>query len=214
MADKGPPSQSCFSSSHVWMRELDHKEGWALNNWCFWTVVLEKTLECPLGYKEIKPINSEGNQPWIFIRRTDAEAETPTLCPPDVKNWLIGKDPDPEKDWRQEGKRATEDEMVGWHHWLAGHELEEAPGAGDIQGSLACCSSRCHRVGHDWVTELTNWWCRNPIAVKWQCSNTSFAIRILVCVINLLFSKSLSDKRDMYLLMHSYVPNTWTNQFY
>ena len=123
-ADKGPYSQSYgFSSSHLWMWELDHKEGWALKNWCFWTVVLEKTLESPLGSKEIKPINPKGNQPWIFIGRADAEA--PVLWLPDVKSQLIGKDPDAGKDWRQEEKEVTKDEMVGSHHWLNGHESEQ-----------------------------------------------------------------------------------------
>ena len=111
---KGPYSQSYgFSSSHVWMWELDYKESWALKNWCFWTVVLEKTLEGPLDWKEIQPVNPKGNQPWIFIGRTDAEAEAPILWPPHEKSWLIGKDPDAGKDWRQEEKGMTEDEMVG-----------------------------------------------------------------------------------------------------
>ena len=111
-----------FSSSHVWMWELDYKESWASKNWCFWTVVLEKTLESPLDSKEIQPVYPKGNQRWIFIGRTDAEAETPIRWLPDVKNWLLGKDPDAGKDWRQEEKGMTEDEMVGWHHWL-GHEF-------------------------------------------------------------------------------------------
>ena len=124
-ADKGPSSQSyCFSSSHVWMWELDYKEGWVLKNWYFWTVVLEKTLESPLDCKEIQPVHPKGNQPWIFIGRTDAEAETPVLWPPDAKNWLIGKDSDAGKDWRLEEKGTTEGEMVGWHCWLNGHEFE------------------------------------------------------------------------------------------
>ena len=112
-ANRGPYSQSYgFSGSHIWMWELDHKEGWALKNWCFWTVVLEKTLESPLSCKEIKSVSPKGNQPWIFIGRTDDEAEAPVLCPPDVKNWLIGKDPDVGKDWRQKEKRVAEDEIV------------------------------------------------------------------------------------------------------
>ena len=145
-ANKGPPSQSYgFSSSHVWMWELDYKESWALKNWCFWTVVLEKTLESPLDCKEIKAVNPKGNQSWIFIGRTDVEAETPILWPPDAKNWLIKKDPDAGKDWRQEEKGTTEDEMVGWHHWLNGHEFEQVPGAGNGQGNLACCSPWGHK---------------------------------------------------------------------
>ena len=107
------------------MWKLDYKESWALRNWCFWTVVLEKTLENPLDCKEIKPINPKENQSWIFIRRTDAEAEAPILWPPDVKNWLIRKDPDVGQDWRQEEKGTTEDEMVGGHHRLDGHEFEQ-----------------------------------------------------------------------------------------
>ena len=120
-AIKGPRSQSyCFSSSHVWMWELDHKEIWALKNCCFWTVVLEKTLESPLDCKEIQAVHPKGNQSWIFIGRTDAEAETP----PDVKNRLFGKHPDAGKDWRWEEKGTTEDEMIGWHHRCDGHEFE------------------------------------------------------------------------------------------
>ena len=113
-----------FSSNHVWMWELDYKESWVLKNWCFWTVVLEKTLESPLDCKEIQPVHLKGDQSWIFIGRTDAEAETPILWPPDAKNWLIGKDCDAGKYWRQEEKGTTEDEMVGWHHQLNGHEFE------------------------------------------------------------------------------------------
>ena len=134
------------------MRELDYKESWALKNWCFWTVVLEKTLESPLDCKEIQ--HPKENQSWIFIGRTDAEAETPILQPPDAKkNWLIWKDPDALKDWRQEKKGTTEDEMVRCHHWLNGHELEQAPGVGDGQGSLECCS---HGVSKS-QTRLSNW---------------------------------------------------------
>ena len=129
-----------FSSSHVWMWELDHKENYELKNWCFWTVVLEKTLESPLDYKEIQPVHPKGDQSYICIGRTDAEAEAPILWPSDVKKWLIEKDPDAGKDWRREEKGMTEDEMVGWHHRLDGHEFEQAPGVGDGQGSLVCCS--------------------------------------------------------------------------
>ena len=107
-----------FSSSHVWISELDCEEGWVPRNWCFWTVMLEKTLEHPLDCKEIQPVHPKGDQSWIFIGRTDAEAEAPVLWPPDVKNWLIGKDPDSGKDWRQKEKGTTEDETVGWHHQL------------------------------------------------------------------------------------------------
>ena len=124
-ANKGPSSQAYgFSSSHVWMWELDYKESWALKNWCFWTVVLEKTLESPSDSKEIQPVIPKGDQSWVFIGRTDAEAEMPIVWPSDAKNWLIGKDPDAGKDWGQEEKGMTEDEMVGWYHWLDGREFE------------------------------------------------------------------------------------------
>ena len=120
-ADKGPYSQSYgFSSSHVWMWELDHKEGWAPKNWCFWAEVLEKT-QSPLDCKDIKPVNPKGNQPWIFIGRTDAEV--PIIWPPDAKSRLIWKDPDDGKDWRQEEKGTTEDEMIEWYHQLSGYEF-------------------------------------------------------------------------------------------
>ena len=123
--NKGPYSQSYgFSSSHVWMWDLDYKETWVLKNWCFWTVVLEKTLESPLECKEIQSVHLKGNQSWIFIGRIDAETETPILWPPDAKNWLTGKDPDAGKDWRREEKGLTKDEMFGWHQWLNGHEFE------------------------------------------------------------------------------------------
>ena len=145
-----------FPVVHIWMSELDYKESWAPKNWCFWTVVLEKTLESPLDCTEIKPVNSKGDQSWIFIGRTDAEAEAPILWPPAAKSWLIGKDPDAWKDWRWKEKGMTEDEMVGWHHWLNGHEFEQALGVGDGQGSLACCCPWGCRVSHEWVTKL-NW---------------------------------------------------------
>ena len=127
-----------FSSSHVWMWEL---EGCVLKNWCFQTVLLEKTLESPLDCKEIIPANPKGNQPWIFIGRTDAEAEAPILCPPDTKSRLTGKYPDAGKDWGKDEKGMTEDEMVGWCHLLNGHEFEQTPGDGEGQGSLVCFSS-------------------------------------------------------------------------
>ena len=140
-ADKGPSSQGYgFSSSHVCVWELDYKESWALKNWCFWTVVLEKTLESPLDCKEIQPVKPKGNQSWIFIWRTDAEAETAILWPSEAKTWLLGKDSSAGKGWRQKEKGTIEDKMVGWHHWLNGHESEQALGVGDGQGSLACWS--------------------------------------------------------------------------
>ena len=148
-----------FSRQEYWsgvplpMWELDHKKRWALKNWCFWTVVLVNTLESPWDSKEIKPVHPKGNQSWIFIGRTDAEAEALILWPPDAKNWLIGKDPDAGKDWRQEEKGMTEDEMVGWHHQLDGHEFEQAPGVGDGQGGLACCSAWGH--SQTWLNDWT-----------------------------------------------------------
>ena len=157
-ANKGPSSQGyVFSSGHVWMLELDCEENWVLKNWCFWTVVLEKTLESPLDRKEIQPVHPKGDQSWVIIGRTDVEAETPILWPPDAKSWLIWEDPDAGKDWGQE-KGTTEDEMVGWHQtqwtwvwvdsgswWWTGR-----PGVLRFLG--------LQRVRHDWVTEL-NWTC-------------------------------------------------------
>ena len=125
IANKGPSSQGYgFSSGHLWLWELDCEESWVPKNWCFWTVMLEKTLESPLGCKETQLGHPKGNQSWIFTGRTDAEAETTILWPPDVKNWLIGKAPDAGNDWRWEEKGTKEDEMVGWHHWLNEHEFE------------------------------------------------------------------------------------------
>ena len=143
-ANKCPSSQSYgFTSSHVWMWKLDYKESWALKNWCFWTVVLEKTLESPLDCKEIQPVHPKGNQSWIFIGRTDVEAETPILWPHDAKNQFIGKDSDAGKDGGQEEQGAT-DERVGWHHWLNGHGFEQTLGDSREQGSLVCCSPWGH----------------------------------------------------------------------
>ena len=158
ITDKGPPSQSYgFSSSHIWIWEVDHKESWALKNWCFWTVVLEKTLESPLDCKQIQPAHPKGNQSRIFIGRTDAEAETPIFWPPDAKSWLIGKDSDSGKDWGQEEKGVTEGEMVGRYHQLNGHEFEQTPEDSEGQGSLECCSPWGHKVGHDSATEQQQW---------------------------------------------------------
>ena len=154
--DKGPNSQSYgFSRSHVWMWELDYKESWVPKNWCFWNMGLEKTLESPLDSKEIKPLNPKGNQPWIFIGRTDAE--TPILGPPDAKSQLIRKDPDAGKDSRQE-KGMTEDMTVGWHRWLNGHEFEQVLGGGEGQRSLACCSL---------------WGCKELDVTEWLDSNNT-----------------------------------------
>ena len=146
-----------FSSSYVWMWELDHKEGW-----CFW-IVLEKTLESPVDSKDIKPVNPKGNQLWIFIRRTDAKA--PILWPPDSKKWLIGKDPTVGKDWRQEEKGTTEDKMIGWHHQLNRHEFGQALGVGNGQGSLVCCSPWGHKK-----SDTTEW-------LKWTEMNSCIAGR-------------------------------------
>ena len=163
----GPSSQSYGFLVVMYGCELDHKESSTLKHWCLWTVVLEKTLESPLDYKEIQSVNPKGNQSWIFIGRTDAEAEAPKLWPHDMKNWLIWKDPDGGKVWRQEEKGMMEDEMVGWHHRLYGHEFEQAPGYGDGQGGLAGCSPWDRKVRHDWATEL-NWVCHH---FKFQSSS-------------------------------------------
>ena len=151
-----PVKAMVFPSSHIWMWELDYKESWVLKNWCFWTVVLEKALKSLLDCKEMKPVNPKRNQPWIFIGRMDAETEASILWSPDVKNWFIRKDPDAGKDWRQEEKGMVEDEMVGWHHQLDGHEFEQAPRRlwrTEKPGMLQSMGSP--RLGHDWVIELT-----------------------------------------------------------
>ena len=154
--NKCPSSQGYgFSSGHVWMWELDYKESWAPKNWCFWTVVLEKTLESPLVFKETQPIHPKGDQSWVFIGRTNAEAETPILCSSNVKSWLIGKNPDAREDWMQEEKGMTEDEMVGWHHWLNGHGFGWTLGVGDGQGGLVCYSSWGCKESD--TTEWLNW---------------------------------------------------------
>ena len=138
------------------MWELDCEESWVPKNWCFWTVLLEKTLETPLDCKDIQPVHPKGDQFWLFIGRTNVEAEAPIFWPPDAKSWLIWKDPDAGKDWGQEEKGMTEDEMAGWHHQLNGHGLGWTPRVGDGQGGLACCGSWGCRVRHDWATGL-NW---------------------------------------------------------
>ena len=149
--NKGPSSQGYgFSSGHVWMWELDYKESWVPKNWCFWTVVLEKTLESPLDCKEIQPVHPKGDQSWVFIGRTDAEAETPILRPPHEKSWLTGKDPDAGKDWGQEEKGMIEDEMVGWHHRLNGHEFDLSSESWWWTGRPGVLQSMgSQRVGHD-----------------------------------------------------------------
>jgi len=137
------------------MWELDCEESWAPKNQCFWTVVLEKTLESPLDCKEIQPVHSKGDQSWVFIGRTDDEAETPILWLPDAKSWLIGKDPDAGKDWGQEEKGMTEGQMVGWRHWLDGHGFRWTPEIGNGQGGLACCGSWGRKESD--ATEWLNW---------------------------------------------------------
>ena len=149
------------------MWELDQKESWMPKNWCFWTVVLEKTLESPLGCKKIQPLYPKGIQSWLFVGRTDAEAETPILLATDVKNWLIGKGPDAGKNWRQEEKGTTEDKMVGCCHWLDGHEFEQALGVGDGQGSPACCS--LWGLQESDMTEPLNWFSHARSLREWKC---------------------------------------------
>ena len=151
------------------MWELDCEESWVPKNWCFWTVVLEKTLESPLDCKEIQPDHSEGDQPWDFFGRNDAETETPVLWPPHAKSWLIGKDSDAGRDWGQQEKGTTENELAGWHHWLSGHESEWTLGVGDGQGSLACCDSWGHKDSD--MTERLNWTERNCALRKYTHYN-------------------------------------------
>ena len=174
-ANKGPSSQGYgFSSSHVWMWDLDCEESWALKNWCFWTVVLEKTLESPLDCKEIQPVHSEEDESWVLFGRNDAEAETPVLWSPHAKSWLIGKDSDAGRDWRQEGKGTTEDEMAGWHHRLNGREFEWIPGVGDGQVGLASCNSWGCKESD--TTEQLNWTGKKKKTIKntniWRLNNT------------------------------------------
>ena len=155
-ANKDPSSQGYdFSSGHVWVWELGCEESWVPKNWCFWIVVLEKTLESPLDCKEIQPIHPKGDQSWVYIGRTDAEAETPILWPPDMKSWLTGKGPDAGRDWGQEEKGTTEDELAGWHHRLDAREFGWTPGVGNGQGSLACYDSWGCKESD--TTEWLNW---------------------------------------------------------
>ena len=152
-ANKGLSSQGYgFSSSHVWMWELDSEESWSSKTWCFCTVVLEKTLESPLDCKDIQPVHPKGDQSWMFIGGTDVEAETPILWPPDAKSW---KDRDAGKDWGQEEKGTTEDEMIGWHYWLRWHGFGWTPGVGEGQGGLVCCNPwDCRELD---MTKQLNW---------------------------------------------------------
>ena len=166
----------------VWMWETDHKEGWAPKNWCFWTVVLEKTLQSPLDCKEIQRIHPKGNQSWIVTGRTDAEAETPILWPPDGKNWLTGKDLDAGKDWRWEEKGMTADEVVGWHHQLYGPKFEETPGVGDGQGGLACCSP---------------WGCKESDATEWLNWTKKIKLFTYSEKLRYIFAQPLKWKRSI-----------------
>ena len=162
-----------FSSGHVWMWELDYKESWAPKNWCFWTVVLEKTLESPLDCKEVQPVHPKGDQSWEFIERTDAETETPVLWPCDAKRWLIGKDPDAGQDWGQEVKGMTKDEMVGWHHWLNGHGFGWTLGVCDGQGVHGVAKSQIRLSD---CTEL-NWTeLRGTKKGEWKRAKKSYMI--------------------------------------
>ena len=150
-----------IAKSWTWLSDwtelnwTEYKESWALKNWCFWTVVPEKTLASPLDCKEIQQFHSQGDQPWDFFGRNDAKAETPVLWPPHVKSWLIGKDSDAGRDWGREEKGTTEDEMAGWHHWLDGRESEWTAGLGAGQGGLACCDSWGCKESDK--TERLNW---------------------------------------------------------
>ena len=172
------------------MWELDCEESWERKNWCFWTVMLEKTLESPLECKEIQPVHSKGDQSWVFFGRTDAKAETPILWPPHMMSWLIGKDCDVERDWGQEEKATTEDEMAGWHPGLNGHEFGWTPGVGDGQGGLACCDSWGLKESD--TTERLNWtdWYSCAIFLKWHVLQLMASYIQMKC--DLLTSFSLS----------------------
>ena len=156
------------------MWKLDCEESWVLKNWCFLTVVLEKTFESPLDCKEIQPVHPKGDKSWVFFGRNDAEAETPILWPPHAKSWLIGKDSDAGRDWGQEEKGTTEDEMAGWHHWLDAHESGWTPGDGDGQGGLACCNSWGRKESD--TTERLNWTELNWCLVETKCCKDSIDV--------------------------------------
>ena len=191
-ASKGPSAQSySFSSSHIWMWEINHKQDWTLKNWCFWTVVLEKTLESPLDCKEIQPVNPKGNQPWIFIGRTDAEAEAPVLWLPDVKSQIFGKEPDVGKDWRQEEKGTTDDEVVRWHHHLNIHEFEQVLEDSNGQGSLLCCSP---------------WGCKESDWASEQQQELAFCVKVLIAFTRALpFWPNYLSK--LYLVKYHHIGN-------
>ena len=182
------------------MWELDCEYSWALRNWCFWTVVLEKTLESPLDCKEIQPVHPE-DQPWDFFGRKDAKAETPVLWPPHAKSWLIAKDSIVGRDWGQEEKGTTEDEMAGWHHWLDGHESEWTLGVCDGQGGLACCDSWGCKESD--TTERLNW------TEGYSISSKGFLSTVVdIIVIRIKFRLSL---RSYYLWdLNIYLERYWT----
>ena len=192
---------------------MDHKESWGSSNWCFLTVVLEKTLENLFDSKEIKPINAKGNQPWIFIGRADAEAEALILWPPDAKNWLTGKDPDAGKDWGQEEKGMTEDETVGWHHWLNEHEFEQTPGDGEGQGSLVCYSPWGHKeLGM--TVPLNN--CNKPPG-QWYCYSNLNRLRQRLTTMKK--NRALSKTKNYKMLLNDNMKRVkkkstkWENKF-
>ena len=185
------------------MWELDCEAGWVPKNWCFWTVVLEKTLESPLDCKEIQLVHSEGAQPWDFFGRNDAKAETPVLWPPHAKCWLIGKDSDAGRDWGQEEKGMPDDEMAGWHHWLDGGESEWTPGVGDEQGGLACCNSWGCKESE--TTERLNWieltcifhnsmFCLLVWLYEWNCN----VLCVYLCLISFVQNYSRFTFDAMY----------------
>ena len=169
------------------MWELAYKESWAPKNWCFWTVVLEKNLESSLDCKEIQPVHPKGDQSWVFIGKTDVEAETPILWPPVVKSWLIWKDPDTGKDWGQEEKGTTEDEMVGWHNQLNGHEFGQAPIGGDGQGGLVCCSSWGCKESD--MTERLNWIIKKCYFIHFEISPEFISLKCVAVIVFVYNSK-------------------------
>ena len=196
------------------MWELDDKESWVLKNCCFWTVVLEKTLESPLDCREVQQIHPKGDQCWVFIGRTDDEAETPVLWPPHVKSWLIGKDPDAGKDWGQEEKGTTEDEMAGRHHWLDGSESEWILGVGDVPGGLVCCDSwDCKELD---MTEHLNWteWINivicttilsSPTMLSWGWLGSTFFTKRQILAFSLsLFKSDFASVRPDTPINHSF----------
>ena len=204
-AKKGLSSQGYgFPSGHIWMWELECEESWAPKNWCFWTVVLEKTLEIPLDCKEIQPVHPKGDQSCVFNGRTDVEAETPSLWPPDAKSWLIWKDPNAVKDWEQEEKGMTEDEMVRWHHRLNGPEFSWIPGLGDGQGCLACCSSWGHKESD--TTEQLNWTELNWLVRRLALTSHAFVNIIYYRIIINIFINCGSIFKYNLCIYHKYFP--------